>query len=48
METAADALVELLSALARRQHQHRSPTIARLTSVIDSHLLPDDLQHMAL
>jgi hypothetical protein len=48
LNTAADALVELLSALARRQHQHRSHTVARLTTVIDSHLLPDDLQHMAL
>ncbi|MGW1544422.1 hypothetical protein ACWCPM_30045 [Streptomyces sp. NPDC002309] len=48
LDTAADALVELLSALARRQHQHRSHTVARLTTVIDSHLLPDDLQHMAL
>ncbi|MFB6772805.1 ATP/GTP-binding protein [Streptomyces sp. NPDC056337] len=48
LDTAADALIELLSALARRQHQHRSHTVARLTMVIDSHLLPDDLQHMAL
>lgn len=46
--TAADALVELLSTLARRQHQHRSHTVGRLTTVIDSHLLPEDLQHMAL
>ncbi|MDX3129606.1 ATP/GTP-binding protein [Streptomyces europaeiscabiei] len=46
--TAADALVELLSTLARRQHEHRSRTTSRLTAVIDSHLLPDDLQHMAL
>jgi hypothetical protein len=46
LDTAADALVELLSALARRQH--RSHTVARLTTVIDSHLLPNDLQHMAL
>ncbi|MFJ4569055.1 ATP/GTP-binding protein [Streptomyces caelestis] len=46
--TPADALVELLSALARRQHEHRSRTAARLTTVIDSRLLPDDLQHMAL
>ncbi|MDX3208467.1 tetratricopeptide repeat protein, partial [Streptomyces scabiei] len=45
---AADALVELLSALARRQHEHRSRTAARLTAVVDSSLLPDDLQHMAL
>ncbi|MFC9131878.1 ATP/GTP-binding protein [Streptomyces sp. NPDC057099] len=48
LDTAADALVELLSALARRQHQHRSHTVARLTTVIDSDLLPDDLQHLAL
>ena len=48
LDTAADALVELLSALARRQHEHRSRTAARLTTVIDSHRLPDDLQHMAL
>lgn len=48
LDTAADALVELLSALARRQHQHRSHTVARLTTVIDGRLLPDDLQHMAL
>ncbi|MEV6183450.1 MULTISPECIES: ATP/GTP-binding protein [Streptomyces] len=48
LDTAADALVELLSALGRRQHQHRSHTVARLTTVITSRLLPDDLQHMAL
>ncbi|MEV7980862.1 ATP/GTP-binding protein [Streptomyces sp. NPDC086519] len=48
LDTAADALVELLSALARRQHQHRSHTVDRLTTVIDSRLLPDDLQDMAL
>ncbi|MCI3907807.1 ATP/GTP-binding protein [Streptomyces spectabilis] len=48
LDTAADALVELLSALARRQHQHRSHTVTRLTTVIDSRLLPHDLQHMAL
>ncbi|MDX3523743.1 tetratricopeptide repeat protein [Streptomyces scabiei] len=48
LDTAADALVELLSTLARRQHEHRSRTVARLTTVIDSRLLPDDLEHMAL
>lgn len=48
LTTAADALVELLSALARRQHEHRSRTVSRLTTVIDSRLLPDDLQDMAL
>ncbi|WP_331276012.1 hypothetical protein [Streptomyces sp. Qhu-G9] len=48
LSVAADALVELLSALDRRQHEHRSRTAARLTAVVDSRLLPDDLQHMAL
>ena len=32
LNTAANALVELLSALARRQHQHCSHTVARLSS----------------
>ncbi|MET9415363.1 ATP/GTP-binding protein [Streptomyces klenkii] len=48
METAADALIELLSALARRQHEHRQRTADRLTSVISSGLLPADLTEMAL
>ncbi|MEV5242934.1 ATP/GTP-binding protein [Streptomyces cinnamoneus] len=47
MHTAADALVELLSALARRQHEHRERTAERLTAVIDTGLLPDDLTEMA-
>ncbi|CCK32968.1 putative ATP/GTP-binding protein (plasmid) [Streptomyces davaonensis JCM 4913] len=46
--TAADALVELLSALARRQHEHRAHTVTRLTTVIDSGLLPAELHGMAL
>jgi hypothetical protein len=46
--TAADALVELLSALARRQHEHRERTADRLTAVVDSGLLPADVQEMAV
>ena len=48
LTTAADALVELLSALARRQHEHRSRTVSRLTTVLDADLLPTELQEMAL
>lgn len=48
LQTAADALVELLSALARRQHEHRAHTVARLTTVIDARLLPAELHEMAL
>ncbi|MEU9405753.1 ATP/GTP-binding protein [Streptomyces sp. NPDC048281] len=47
LTTAADALTELLSALARRQHEHRATTVARLTSVLDTGLLPDELADMA-
>ncbi|AWZ07702.1 ATP/GTP-binding protein [Streptomyces sp. ICC4] len=46
--TAADALAELLSALARRQHEHRSTTVSRLTEVLDSDLLPAELADLAL
>ncbi|MFI8515330.1 tetratricopeptide repeat protein [Streptomyces sp. NPDC085460] len=45
--TAADALADLLAALARRQHEHRSRTVARLTAVLDTGLLPTDLAEMA-
>ncbi|WP_308315926.1 ATP/GTP-binding protein [Streptomyces sp. CC228A] len=48
LQTPADALVELLAALARRQHEHRSVTASRLTAVTRSHLLPDDLHEMAV
>ncbi|MEV5138927.1 ATP/GTP-binding protein [Streptomyces syringium] len=48
LQTAAEALVELLSALARRQHQHRERTADRLTAVIDTGLLPADLTDMAV
>ncbi|MFE3995017.1 ATP/GTP-binding protein [Streptomyces goshikiensis] len=46
--TGADALAELLSALARRQHEHRSTTVSRLTEVLDSGLLPAELADLAL
>ncbi|MFF6888636.1 tetratricopeptide repeat protein [Streptomyces sp. NPDC012421] len=45
--TAADALTELLAALARRQHEHRSRTVERLAAVLDTNLLPADLAEMA-
>ncbi|WP_405807806.1 ATP/GTP-binding protein [Streptomyces sp. NBC_01187] len=48
LETAADALVETLSALARRQHEHREATISRLTAVIEAGLLPEQLMAMPL
>ncbi|MFG2440968.1 ATP/GTP-binding protein [Streptomyces sp. NPDC048508] len=46
--TPADALVELLSTLTRRQHEHRARTVHRLTGVLDTGLLPADLNEMAL
>ncbi|MFD9537558.1 ATP/GTP-binding protein [Streptomyces sp. NPDC060010] len=48
LDTAADALVETLSALFRRQHEHRTRTIERLTAVIDSGRLPAELQDVAV
>nr|WP_317633486.1 ATP/GTP-binding protein [Streptomyces sp. HUAS 15-9] len=47
LQTAVDALVESLSAIARRQHEHRERTASRLTAVLASQLLPDDLVEMA-
>ncbi|MFJ9931404.1 ATP/GTP-binding protein [Streptomyces misionensis] len=47
-DTAADALVELLSTLTRRQHEHRARTVERLTAVLDTRLLPAGLEEMAL
>lgn len=47
-ETAADALVELLSTLTRRQHEHRARTVTRLTTVLGTGLLPAELHEMAL
>ncbi|MFD0303924.1 ATP/GTP-binding protein, partial [Streptomyces sp. NPDC127123] len=46
--TPADALAELLATLARRQHEHRSRTVERLTAVLDTGLLPADLTETAL
>ncbi|MFI9297577.1 ATP/GTP-binding protein [Streptomyces gardneri] len=46
--TSADALAELLATLARRQHEHRSRTVERLTTVLDTDLLPAELAEMAL
>ncbi|MFE6849053.1 ATP/GTP-binding protein [Streptomyces sp. NPDC057686] len=48
LATAGDALAELLSALARRQHEHRSVTASRLTHVLNAGLLPAELSEMAL
>ncbi|MQS17862.1 ATP/GTP-binding protein [Streptomyces kaniharaensis] len=48
LQTPADALVETLSTLAARQREHRTRTADRLTRVIDSRLLPEDLTDMAL
>ncbi|WP_309505960.1 ATP/GTP-binding protein [Streptomyces pyxinicus] len=48
LDTAADALVELLSTLARRQHEHRTRTVDRLTTILDSRLLPVGLEEIAL
>ncbi|MFC8240001.1 hypothetical protein [Streptomyces chartreusis] len=47
VQTAADALVETLSAIARRQHEHRERTVSRLSAVLASELLPDDLVELA-
>ncbi|MFF7747367.1 ATP/GTP-binding protein, partial [Streptomyces sp. NPDC007960] len=38
LQTRADALVEMLSALTRRRHEHREHTVARLTAVADTGL----------
>ncbi|MBB1258325.1 ATP/GTP-binding protein [Streptomyces alkaliterrae] len=48
LQSAAEALVELLAALARRQHEHRSVTASRLAKVTDSRLLPASLQEMGV
>ncbi|MGW7448139.1 ATP/GTP-binding protein [Kitasatospora sp. NPDC054795] len=48
LDTPADALVETLSTLGARQREHRTRTADRLTRVIDSRLLPEDLTDMAL
>ncbi|MCX5278204.1 ATP/GTP-binding protein [Streptomyces virginiae] len=48
LATPADALVELLAALARRQHEHRSITASRLAAVTRTGLLPTDVHEMAV
>ncbi|MFF3733398.1 hypothetical protein ACFYXM_24545 [Streptomyces sp. NPDC002476] len=47
-DTPADAVAELLIAIARRQREHRQRTADRLTAVLDTGLLPAELTEMAL
>ncbi|MER6680114.1 hypothetical protein [Streptomyces olivaceoviridis] len=47
-DTPADALAELLDAIARRQHQHRERTAERLTNVPAAGLLSGRLSNLAL
>ncbi|WP_413804278.1 ATP/GTP-binding protein [Streptomyces sp. OE57] len=47
-DTPADALAELLTAIARRQHEHRERTAERLTAVLDTGLLSGELAELAL
>ncbi|MEU9321415.1 ATP/GTP-binding protein [Streptomyces sp. NPDC048295] len=47
-DTPADALAELLTAIARRQHEHRQRTADRLTAVLDTGLLPAELAEVGL
>ncbi|MDX5566606.1 ATP/GTP-binding protein, partial [Streptomyces sp. ID05-04B] len=47
-DTPADAVAELLTAIARRQREHRQRTADRLTAVLDTGLLPAELTEMAL
>ncbi|WP_327372291.1 ATP/GTP-binding protein [Streptomyces sp. NBC_01217] len=47
-DTPADALAELLTAITRRQHEHRQRTVERLSEVLDSGLLSAELTELAL
>lgn len=47
-DTPADALAELLTAITRRQHEHRQRTVERLSEVLDSRLLSGELTELAL
>ncbi|MFD0344170.1 hypothetical protein ACFVH0_36805 [Streptomyces sp. NPDC127117] len=47
LDTPAYALAELLTAITRRQHEHRRRTADRLTAVLDTGLLPAELTEMA-
>lgn len=44
--TPAGAWVELLNAVAGRQRQHRDRTVGRLTRVLDSGFLPEELEEL--
>ena len=46
--TPAEALVELLRTLGRRQREHREHTVTRLAALLDTGLLPAELREMAL
>lgn len=46
-DTPADALADLLTAISRRQHEHRAHTASRLTAILDSGLLSDELAQLA-
>ncbi|MFE9427714.1 ATP/GTP-binding protein [Kitasatospora sp. NPDC006697] len=46
-DTPADALAELLTAISRRQHEHRARTAQRLTAVLDTGLLTEELAELA-
>ncbi|ANZ14812.1 ATP/GTP-binding protein [Streptomyces noursei ATCC 11455] len=48
LQSAAEALVETLSALTRRQHENRARTAERLTTVTEAGLLPPALHDMAV
>lgn len=47
-DTPADALVELLATIARRQHEHRERTAERLTAVLTTGLLSGEIAELAL
>lgn len=47
-DTPADALAELLTAITRRQREHRQRTVERLSEVLDSGLLSAGLTELAL
>ncbi|MER5395392.1 ATP/GTP-binding protein [Streptomyces sp. NPDC002599] len=43
----AEALLETLNAVARRQREHREQTVRRLTAVLNTRLLPDEAWELA-
>lgn len=47
-DSPADAVAELLTAITRRQREHRQLTADRLTAVLETGLLPAELTEMAL